>query len=148
MLERNFYMKIFLLALLVCFGIVVYYNKEELTTYSYGAYLKYWRLPYLKEDILECLKTGKPLSDYSKETIKLAIKKSPEFLALYLQGKLSPEQVKQAAVLMRELLSPDVLYVLCRDAINKTVTTVKECVQGVVKGAHDKLQAFLQPEVV
>lgn len=135
--------KVLLLCVVAFVGVVAYYNKEELTTYAYGAYLKYWRLPYLKEDILECLKTGKSLSDYSKETIKLAIKKGPDFLALYLKDKLTPEQVTQAVALMRDLIDPQALYALCKNTVKGTVSTLQECVKSAVTAVKSRLSAVM-----
>jgi hypothetical protein len=126
---------------------VGYYKKETITTYAYGAYLKYWRLPSLKEDILECLKTGKPLSDYSQETIKLAIKKSPDFLAVYLKDRLTPEQAARAVQLLRDFVDPQFLYTLCKDTIQGTVSTVRECMRSAAdaakKGFKEGVKALL-----
>lgn len=93
---------------IICFisALLVYqYKKDEIAVYAYGAYLKYWRLPYLKKDIVESLRTGKQLSEYSQETIRLAVQKSPDFLTLWLKDTLTPEQVTQVVMLFKQFFS-------------------------------------------
>jgi|GEM_PF-6703204 len=121
-------------------AVTAYYKQEEIKTYAYGAYLKYWRLPYLKEDILESLRTGKQLSDYSKETIKLALKKSPDFLALWLKEKLTPEQAAQVVALFNQFLNPQELMALTQNVWHATVNRLKEKAQKTVDKAKQKIQ--------
>ncbi len=121
-------------------AVVAYYNKDEIKTYAYGAYLKYWRLPYLKEDIAECLRRGNALSDYSKDTIKMAIKMSPDFLALWLKDKLTPDQITQVVAIFKQFLNPQDLLVLTQRVLQNTADGVRNKICTAAGKVQGKLQ--------